>query len=60
MTPTTIPQIMETVLALAIIVAPVTLAALGLLFFGSRNIHRQMDDTVDATKVRPPTRTSPE
>jgi hypothetical protein len=49
-----------TMLDFAVIAAPLTLAALALLFFGSRNIHRQMDDTVGATKVRPPTRTSPE
>jgi hypothetical protein len=35
MTPTT-PQLMETILAIAIILGPVTLAALAVLFFGHR------------------------
>jgi hypothetical protein len=51
---------METILALAILLAPLTLAAQALLFFGSRHIHRQMDDIAEAAKVRSSTRPRPE
>ena len=59
MTPTT-PQFMETILVLAILLAPLTLAVLALLFFGSRHIHRQMDDIVESAKVRSSTWPRPE
>jgi hypothetical protein len=60
MTPTTSAQLMETNLALAILLAPLTLGTLALLLFGSRHIHRQMDDIVGAAKVRSSARPRPE
>jgi hypothetical protein len=59
MIPTT-PQFMETILVLAILLAPLTLAALALLFFDSRHIHRQMDDIGESAKVRSSTWPRPE
>ncbi|HET7239393.1 MAG TPA: hypothetical protein VFI76_10210 [Terrimicrobiaceae bacterium] len=41
-----------TILDFAVIAAPLTLAALALLFFGRRHIYRQMDDIAEAAKAR--------
>jgi hypothetical protein len=41
-----------TMLDFAVIAAPLTLAALALLFFGRRNIYRQMDNIPAAANAR--------
>jgi hypothetical protein len=55
-------QIMKTItfLDFAVIAAPLTLAALALLFFGRRHIYRQMDDIAEAAKARSSTRSCPQ
>ena len=40
-----------TILDFAVIAAPLTLAALALLFFGRRHIYRQMDDIAAAANA---------
>jgi hypothetical protein len=40
----------------AVIAAPLTLAALALLFFGRRHIYRQMDDIAATANTRSSTR----
>jgi hypothetical protein len=41
-----------TILEFAVIAAPLTVAALALLFFGRRHIYRQMDEIAVAAKAR--------
>ena len=47
---------MKTIIDFATVAAPLTFAALALLFFGRRHIYRQMDQVVEAAKARSSTR----
>jgi hypothetical protein len=51
---------METVLALAVIIALLTLTIAAVLFLGRRHIYRQMDDIAEVAKVRSSSRSRPE
>jgi hypothetical protein len=49
-------KVMKTIIDSAVIAAPLTFAALALLFFGRRHIYRQMDQIAEAAKARSSTR----